>query len=277
MRLADAASYFDKTLCVDATATGTTFYGQLDLFDESKRDGVTVSRRVLSVSPSVVIPASRVITVAGEQWIVGTHQADQFAGAAVRDKYILHRALGVATVKTFGQALSTGGTDTYAGKLWVKDFKEPEQSSGLEGFFNVYLPQGTTVAVGNLILLGARLHSVRNSFLSAAGFLIAESNELPSDAVVSASYAAIVYVPSTDAETLTSTAVSLLRMRFQDHFVNLSASAPKPQPGDFMGFVRKAVIATAAAGAKVTIGSTVYRVVTVSDEGDSWGLHLRYV
>lgn len=276
MRLADAARYFDKTLCQDAVAPATSFLGQLDLFDDSKRDGATVARRVLSVAPSVVMPASRLLLIAGEVWIVGAHQMDAFRGQVVRDKHIIHRAVGAAALQTIGQTLSTGGTPTYAGKLWVKDFKEQEISSTLEGFFNLYLPQGAVAPNGSIVSVAGRLHMVRNSFVSAAGFLVAECSELAVDALVSATYSSMVYSPLTDTEVPTNTAVNLLRVRFQDDYAYSSESSPKLEPGDIKGYVRKAVITTAKVNHKVTVGATPWRVQTVSDEGDCWGLHLRH-
>lgn len=276
MRLADAAKYFDKTVCADAFAPFTTFAGQLDIYDDSKRDGATIARRVLSVGPAVVMPASNVITINAVPWIVGTSQDDTFLGSVLRRKYVLHRASGAATVKTIGEALSTGGIATYGAKQWVKDAKELEISSNLEGFFNIYLPAGTSIAAGKIIDVAGRLHLVRNCFTTVAGFLNAESNELAVDAITAATYSAVAYTPATDTEVLTNTAVSLLRIRFQDDYAYTSESAPKLEPGDLKGYVRKAVIVTAAAGAKVTVGATVYRVLSVADEGDAWSLHLRH-
>ena len=71
MRLADAASYFDRVVCADAFTPFEEFKGQFDLFDDSKRDGVTVDRRVLSCSSAVTVPTRRVVLAMGEYWIVG--------------------------------------------------------------------------------------------------------------------------------------------------------------------------------------------------------------
>jgi len=274
MRLAAAASRFDTTLCADASNPATTFYGQLDLFDDSRRDGATVVRRILSVAPDVVIPAGRVLTILGEQWLVGMEQSDVYAGAAVRAKYVLHRADGAATIQSVAQALSAGSTATYAGKLWVKDLKEIEVSSLLEGFFNLYLPRNVTVIAGNVIALSGNLHMVRASYLSAAGFLIAECAELASG-VVAATYTSEAYSPVTDTATPTNTAANLLHVRYQDDYAYLTLADPKFVKGDEKGYVLKSVIATAAAGARVTIGAEVWDVISVADEGLCWGLHLR--
>jgi hypothetical protein len=179
MRLSVAAGYFDRLVCQDAFNSSATFKGQLDVFDDSKRDGLTVARRILSTQPSVVIPARRVIVAGGETWIVGGSQSDNYNGSVLRTKYVLHRAHGAATIKSVAQVLGTaGGVNTYGSKLWVKDLKEVETSSKLSGFFNVYLPTPDAIAPGNIITLLGRQHLVRNAYLSATGFNVAECDEL---------------------------------------------------------------------------------------------------
>lgn len=280
MRLSVAASYFDKTLCADTFNSGTTFYGQLDIFDDSKRDGATVARRVLSVDPAVVIPARRVITIAGEQWIIGTSQADSFNGASIRVKYILHRAHGAATVKSAAQVLGTAGSlATYASKLWVKDLKEVEVSSKLSGFFNIYLPTPDAIAASNVVSVLGRLHLVRNFYLSAAGFNVAECDELPIDALTVGTYTPMTFSAANDDRTPgAGVALNVLRLRFQDLYQYLNDAEPKYVDGDLRVLIRKADVATAKVNDQFTVGGEVYEVLSVANEdaGACWGLHLRH-
>jgi hypothetical protein len=279
MRLSTAARYFDKTVFQDAFVPGTQFYGQLDVFDDSKRDGATVMRRVLSVASGVAIPARRVVTAFGENWIVGTDQSDQFQGAILRTKYVVQRAHGAATLRTVAQALSAGGTATYGSKLWVKDVKELEVSSKLEGFFNLYLPSYETVAIGNLIQLSGRQHLVRNYLLSAAGFLEAEVSELALDALTVGSYKAMSFAPATDDRTVSSTtALNVLRLRFQDLYTYREQAQDKFQEGDLKALIRKADVATAKVNDLLSVGGEDWEILSVSDEDGSlcWGLHLRH-
>lgn len=276
MDIAGAAAYFDEVTCADAFTPATTFLGQLDLFDDSRRDGLTVLRRILSVAPSVSIPARRVLTIAGEQWIVGIHEDDSFRGSVVRQKYVVQRAHGACTIQTIAQLLSTGGTASYAGKIWIKDAKELEVDSNLNGFYNIYLPSTETVAAGDVISVSGRVHIVRNKLLSAAGFLVAESDELPAGCVVSSTYKVRTYAPSTDTWTLGSGLVSnALQMRFQSDYAYPSESAPKFEAGDTRLFVRKAVVAAAKVNDIVTLPDGTWAVRGVSDEGACHGLHLR--
>jgi hypothetical protein len=275
MRLANAASYFDHTPCQDAFNPATVIYGQLDLFDDSRRDGATVVRRILSVKPGTLIPARRVLTVHGEPWIVGGHEVDSFGGSVIRDKHVLHRG-EACTVQTIAQALTTGGTATYGGKLWVKDFKEQEVSSKLEGFFNIYLPSSEALVEGNVIALAGRVHLVRNSFPSVAGFLVAEVNELPAGAIVSASYVARTLDPVADSlSSGTPVTLNVLQMRYQDHYAYSTEAAEKYALGDVSAFVAKTDVASAKINDKVTIAGTDWIVLAVADASNAWELHVR--
>lgn len=276
MRLAAAARHFDKVLCQDAFAPTTQFRGQLDVYDDSKRDGATVVRRVLSVADGVEIPARRVLTILGEQWIVGAHQDDIYRGERLRRKYVIHRASGAASLQSVAQALGTGGVSTYASKLWVKDLKEVEISSKLAGFFNIYLPQGEVVPAGSVITLASRAHLVRNYFTSAAGFLVAEVDELALDAVTVGTYTPQNYDPVTDNRTNgTPIALNVLRLRWQDHYAYANQAEPRYEEGDLRAFVRKTDVVTAKTNDRLTLGGEPWEIFAASSEGDCWGLHLR--
>lgn len=277
MRLATAARHFDRTLCQDTFLPSTQFYGQFDVFDDSKRDGATVVRRVLSLSPSVAIPPRRVVTVLDEQWIIGEHQDDHYRGAFLRRKYIVQRA-SAASIQSIAQALGTAGTVlTYASKLWVKDLKEAEVSSKLLGFFNIYLPSGETLAIGNLITVAGRVHIVRNTFLSAAGFLVAEADELELTALTVGSYVPQTYTPATDERAAGApVALNVLRLRWQDQYAYANQAEPKYEEGDFRAIIRKADVAAAKTNDLLTLGGEPFEILAVSNEGDCWGLHLRH-
>lgn len=280
MRLKDAARYFDKLVCTDAYTPSVTFKGQLDVFDDSKRDGATVLRRILSTSPAVTLPVRLTIVAAGDTWMIGAGHADSFNGEDIRKKYIIHRADGAATIKTVAQALSAGGTASYASRLWIKDLKEVDVSSSLFSMLNVYFAANEDVVVGNVILLAGRLHLVRNVYTGAAGLLIAESDELPANAVSSMIYTPRggAYNPTTDMTTASlSITTSLLRTRFQDDYAYPNEAAPKYVKGDIRGSVLKSAVATPKVDDYATLTDGDWRVVSIEDETLTWGLHLRHV
>jgi hypothetical protein len=277
MRLSVAARYFDKTLCTDAFNPGTTFYGQLDLYDDSKREGPTTLRRVLSLAADVAIPARRVITIGAEQWIVGSSESDYWRGEVLRTKYILHRATGGASLQTIAQALGTAGTvSSYAARFWLKDLKEPEISSKLLSFYTIFLPVGETVTLNGIIQVGGRAHFVRNSYQSGAGFLAAETDELPLDALTTGVYTPQVYSGAADTRTPgIGVALNLLKLRFQDYFTYANEAEPRYVEGDLRVMIRKADVTTAKVNDQITFGGEAREILAVADEGACWGLHVR--
>lgn len=280
MRLSSAARYFDNMPCTDAYSGGETFYGQLDLYDDSKRDGTTVVRRVLSVDAAVTMPARRAVTIHDETYVVGGIHKDSFRGEVIRQKYIVHRCDGLANVTTFDQAIrGLTGTEMYAGRLWVKDLKELEASSHLTSFMNIYAAPTETIAVGSVVSLGDRLHLVRNAFVSAAGFLVAEADQLTDDCVAAVTYtskSAGVYDPANDTVAGTSSAVTGIWHRWQDDYVYERMSQKEFLRGDIVMHVSKTSVATAVPGDRLTFDGTSWLVLSARDDGaGAWALHCR--
>lgn len=281
MRLSVAARWFDKTVCADAYNARATFKGQLNLFDDSMRDGATVVRRVLSVDDSVVIPARGAVTIHGDTYIVGANHPDSFAGEVIRRKYVLHRADGLAGARTADQALrGLAGTDLYGARIWVKDMKEIETSSRLASFLDIYVAPSETVTPGTFVTLAGRWHLVRNTFKGPSGFLVCESDELPLECLASGTYTARsggAYDPSSDTVTGAAPAtVNLLVHRWQDDFFYHRASAAKYVQGDVVARVSKANIATAVPGDSFTFAGATHRVISTLDDGlNAWTLHAR--
>lgn len=88
LKLSAAASYFDRTPVVDAYTGAVICYGQVDPYDESKRDAGAAYRRVLSVAPGQVLPAHGAVSVLGMTWLVGRRERDGLQELH-RDKYVL--------------------------------------------------------------------------------------------------------------------------------------------------------------------------------------------
>jgi hypothetical protein len=283
MRLLDAARFFDRTEFVDAySPTISLFKGQTSLYDDSLRDGTTVVRKIMSVAPGVSLPARRCVKAHDEVFIVGGIHKDSFDGEVIREKYNLHRADGLGTLKTTDQALrNLAGTDLYASRLWVKDLKEMEISSKLPSFLNIYVASSETVLAGGLILLSGRWHLVRNTFVSAAGFLVCESDELPAGCLTTATYtsrAAGAYSPATDTVGAAAPAsVAILAHRWQDDYEYVRLAADDYEQGDIVAKVSSTQVTTADAGDTFTLASGIkYKVLAAASDGaGAWELHCR--
>lgn len=280
MRLHAAASMFDKQRCQDAYDSSSVFYAQFDLFDDSKRDGLTVARRVMSVSPAVVLPARRAFLLGSEYWLIGDPHTDFFFKDPIRVRHVVQRAQGLLKYQTPAECLSTGGTDAYGARVWIKDMKEVEISSGAYSFYSIFFAPNELVTVGSIVTCSGRLHRVRNVYTGAAGMLVAEANELAAGALVTGA----TYTPKntglnpvTDVVTPgANVTLNSLRMRWQDDYLYPNEAAPRFEEGDIKVLITKAAVATAKKEDTITFSDGVWRVVAVEDEGLCWGLHMRH-
>lgn len=280
MNLHSASNYFDKTACVDAYNPATKFLAQLDLFDDTKRDGLTVERRILSTSPSVNIPARRTIVAEGIAWVVGKKNVDTFLGKPIRHKYEIHRAEALGNVRTPKQKLTTGGLPVYSSAVWVKDSKEVESSSRLYSFMNTYFAQGEAISAGDILSLGASDYRIRNVYMAASGIQVGEANVMPKDSLQPITYKSLsaqVYDPTTDSfGTGVVTVFNALWERFQDSFYYESAAAPKYENGDVLLVIQKTSVALPKAGDTLVLLGESWIVVSLQDDQRlCWELQVR--
>lgn len=277
MRLFNVARYFDRTEVRDAYSGKFLFRAQFDLFDDSERDATGIQRRTLSTTPTARLPSRYALEApAGVHWIAGAlANSDVFGNAALRAKYTLHRAAGLAKIYTpGGMILETGETLAYAGMAWMKDWREESVSSDAFAYYELFFGANESVAPGDYVLLNGETFRVRSTYLSEAGFRVAEADDLDA-ARTTVTVVTKSYNPITDVDSDTSTAVGALVFRFLSNYRYLQASAPKFEPGDLVCLVPQESIATVAAGSEVVYVGRTYQTVSVAAESDCWRLHLR--
>lgn len=276
MRLIAAARAFDKEVIADAYNPGTTFKAQFDLFDDSRRDGMTIERRIISVSPTVSMPARRTVSYDGLTWLIGDSQRDYYRGAAIRHKYVAHQATELVTPRTFSQALAgAGGTPAWAARVWVKGSKEIDISSDITDVFDIYFSPSETVSENMLVTMGGRTHLVRSTYPSSAGLLVALADELPDPVVTTAVLTNRTYLPTSDTYSVDPVTVACIRLRWQSHFRYPVRGTERFKPGDVAMIVLKSA-ATPKAGDPVVVSGETYTVQRVLDEVDCWSLHLSH-
>ena len=275
MRLANAACYFDRMVCEDAyDPSAPTFKGQFDLFDDTKRDGLTAERRILSAAPNVEIPLRRVITTGGHSWLIGNDMPDMFADEVIRNKYVLHRADSLAVIKTFDQILTgAAGTAAYASRVWVKGSKQVDTDSTVFDEFDIYFSPSEAVQDKHMVLLEGAWHLVRAVYPTQAGLVSALSEELPNP-LESGTLNLRTYAPVTDTYTSSPLAVSVLRIRWQVNFTYRTVGTPTYLRGDESVVLLKSA-AMPKVGDTLSLGDGTWRVQGVLDEGLCWNLHTR--
>ncbi len=277
MRLSVAARYFDDLVCADAFNSSATFSAQLVPYTEGLRDAATADRRILAFDPRITLPARKVLLIGGEYWVAGNVQNDYYRGGVFRVKCVLHKAQGAVKLCTPVQLLSTGGVDTYGGRLWLKDTKETTSTSAVEALHNFYLPASEGVQAGDVITIAGVHCQVRDVYLSAAGFLTAECFEMPAGALTTGTYKTRAYTPATDTLALSAGAViNVLRLRFTDDFVYPNEAATKFVDGDIRALITQAAVATPKANDVLVLADATWEVIAAQSERNCWNLHLRH-
>lgn len=278
MKLAAAARHFDRLPCEDAYGAGSPFLAQFDLFDDTRRDGLTAERRIVSVAPSVEPPARRVFQVAEpgglvHYWIVGDVATDYFRQAALRRKWICHEAQGLANLYTFADAIRGAATGTaYAAKAWIKGSKELEISSGLYNVWDLYLARTETAP--DVVELGGTFFLKRTAYPTEGGFLAIQADELEAPAV-SVSLQTRTYHPVTDSWTTATDVVPGFFIRWQSHFRYFAQYDQKYEPGDAQLLLSRADVPALKQGDLVALDGRGYTVLAARDEGAIWSAHVR--
>lgn len=273
MDLIAAASFFDNTVCTDAYGV-SQFRGQLDLYDDSRKDSGTVNRRILSTEPATVIPTRKVITMMGKHWIVGKAHYDEFLGEPIRAKYPIQEADYNLTLKNFQQLLSgAAGSQVYAGRTWLKTVKEGEVTSKLTSHYEFFMADVELPPQKTVIVNGSEMYLVRLSYRSAAGFTLVEVDELASPNLETVTYNISTYDPVADVTVHVAQTIQMLRIRWQSEFDYLTQASEGYYDGDVHGVILNSV--EAESGDVVECSDGQWKIVSVTEGVGTKGLHLR--
>lgn len=137
MTLAQASAYFDKVEVTDPFTGVFLFRGQVDPFDDTKRDAYSAYRRVLSTAPSVALPAHGTLNLLGQTWLVGDGEPDGMQELH-RRKYVLSPAPETLSVSTLGQYLvGQSSAQVRAAAYWNRDAKQAGTSSEQPQLYDV--------------------------------------------------------------------------------------------------------------------------------------------
>lgn len=271
MRLEKAASFFNNTPCADAYTGDFVFKGQFAPYDEAKRDAVVTERRILSLSPTAVVPPRRAITAAGVDYIIGNQGTpDQFQGRTIRVGYVAQRAPYLVQCRTLGQACrNEPGVTARGNRDWVKNLAFIAQSSELPEQIHITLAVGEPVVSTMLLDLGPSRYLVRQVVEeSPTGMLVALCDEQPDAALGVVTVQGGVYDPRLDRMTASTQTVQAVRLRWQSFFVYGNKAAPEFGPTDVQFVFDRAV--NIVEGQKVEAPDGVWQLDSVLDMGDFW-------
>lgn len=276
MKLSDAASYFDRTPALD-TATGKTlFMGQIDPYDDSKRDAAAAYRRILSVKPGTAMPASKAVKMLGKVWLIGGMEPDGLEELH-REKYVIQRAPSQLKVSRLSGFLAgTIASTVWASAQWIKDAKQLEVSSATPQIFEIALPDGTDVQARDVLWDGVAAYIVLAPHSQASGLLVAECVKLDQVLPAVATISTRTYSPTTGTYSSSAGAsVNALRVRWQSLFEYGSQAAERYQEGDITIVLPTATVATTAT--VVVLAGVTYQTLAVLDLAGAVVLHSRVV
>lgn len=261
MRLQEASGYFDRTPIIDPYTGRTLFYGQVDPFDDSKRDSTTAYRRILSVAPGTDTPVRGVVSVLGSNWILGVREVDGL-GEAHREKYVLHPATVKASISRLPGLLS-GDTPTsaWADVAWFKDGREESVSSRQVPMYTAYLHPSTVLQEYDVISAGGRTFLVSNPHAHASGMLEATCVRLDSS-VVGAVMGSRAYDPVQGKYVSNvTTVVKCLQVRWQSLYLYRSQADTKFAEGDCALVLPSGT--SISTKDTLTVGAVVWGVISV--------------
>ncbi len=272
MSLAQASGYFDLTPVLDPDTGVELFKGQVDPYDDSKRDAGSAYRRVLSVVPGTVLPLNRAVRVQGKVWLAGTMEQDGLAEAH-REKYVLQPAekFGVANLANY--LTGAAGAPYWAGVEWLKYIKEAETSSEMSAQFSGFFSRGAAIFVNDLVWSVGEVYLVRAKGILASGFLGAALSRVD-NVRESVTISGRTYNPVTGAfADIAPTVVQGLRLRWQEFFEYEAQIAARYRQGDDTLVVPASAGVTTAS--LVTVSGRKWTVLAVDEVNGVLALHLR--
>lgn len=281
MKLNKVASYFDTVVAADQYHLPTRIKGQLDLFDESKRDGVTVLRRTFSCASGTRIPTRRTLTFADKVWLVGNSHPDMFCNDVIRDRFVIQEARFCTRLQTAAEVLTDKGYALWCDRTWVADVKEYIHTDELQSRYVLAFSRCEPVVQDRFVCVDGLYYLLRNTYESAAGFLLAEANELEPDAIQDVQFLGQgAYDPITETHTAGAPLPlikAIVTTAFDDYAHKFEYSA-KAENGDIRLRVLRSALPLPQVGQKVTVRDELWNVLTFQRRDlSTWTLHLRRV
>jgi hypothetical protein len=276
MKLKKAAGRFDNTVAFDAYDPSVSFMCQLAPLDLYKVDSTAVKRRQASTVPDANIPARRCIKIDGQPYLIGDGSPDFWMGERIRNNYVLQGADHLAGLYTVAQALANDTpTIAYASLDFNKNMTDERDSSEYHSQYNIFLSGGESVAEGTLIKIGVRWFYIRQAYVSVSGLFVTLANELGGSVFETVNFGTKTYNPVTDTYTGSTNSVTVLRLRWPEHFSRLSSGTQKHENGDMQLLALKASVPSAKPSDTVVLSDGTWRVLAVQDEGAVLNMHVR--
>lgn len=276
MRMAAVSSFFDREQAYDGYSGAAAFKCQFSSFDDAAADGTTNRRRGMSVSHGTVIPLRRVVRLSDQRWVISDPTDDSFLDDTVRVNYNLRKATHLLSVLTPGQAaLAASGLATYAQLYYFKDTVNPQSETEYSTFWNAFFARSEAISAGTFFRdTDQRVYRVRQSYMATEGFLVAQTDQLGSDARQAAEFSTGVYNPVTDSFSAGAVSTYVLQFDPTQFTKRELPGLPAREAGDRSVFVAASAL-TPSVGMTFTMLGAKWQVVSLLAEQDAWALQAR--
>ena len=233
MKLTDVARYFDKTPAYDPDTGAFLFNCQLSNYDGSHRDAHAAYRRILSVRPGAVFPASKTIKIFNEVWIIAESQYDGFAEIH-RQRHVIQRVNEKLEIFTIADFLAGVAAEQVWGDVqWVVGTREKDYSSFSPQIYDVYLPLDYDLPPHRLVRYRDRLYFGQFQYDSAAGYTVYRTMRQDYGAHENVTLTHKKYNPAIGkAEELSQDNVPCLMVRWQEFYEYEEQLADRYKVGD---------------------------------------------
>ena len=273
MKLSKVAGYFDNLVGQDAYGTAT-FLCQFEPLAYSKIDGVAVRKRQISTVEGVTMPARGAILIDGDVYLVGHPAPDYWMGAVIRNTHVIQGADGLADLTSIADALASApAVSAYAALVFSRYLPDNADSSKYPPQYQVFLAGTESAPANTLILLNGVWFLVKESYISTSGLRIALANVLDEPAFGTATLQTETYDVATDSYTSSPTSLTVLRVKWTEHFNYLSKASETYERGDQQLFLPMTV--TPKESDTLDFPDGTWRILAVQDETTHWSCHAR--
>lgn len=276
MRMAAVSGFFDREQAYDGYSGAAAFKCQFSSFDDAAADGTTNRRRGMSVQHGTTLPTRRVVRLSDQRWIISDPTDDSFQGVTVRVNYNLRKATHLLSVLTPAQAaLAASGVSTYAQLYYFKDTANPQSETEYSTFWNAFFARDEAIVEGTFFRDAAlKIYRVRQSYMASEGYLVAQTDELDSDARQAAVFNTGLYDPVSDTFAAGTVSTHVLQFDPTQFTKRVVPGLPERKAGDRTVFVASASL-TPRAGMTFQMLGASWQVVSFLAEQDAWALQAR--
>lgn len=279
MRLKSAAKFFDTCPVYDAYTGALLFKVQTSTFLESSKEGSTAARRVISLEPSLNVPAHNCILANDQLLVVGASNPDEWQGSAIRKAYWTKLVTDNFSLLTPGQAaLQSVGSPLFGSKAFLKVSVNTQTDAEYDPYWAISVSKNSTVSRGYFLKSANTLYRVRANYVDLDGFMTCEADEVDVQSTYVSFSTTNNYNPVSDSYQAGIVTTTGILLDLSKSFVRTSGTDIQFVAGDMTLIVSSQALIVNV-GQEFSLQDTRYkgrwRVISVLQEQDSWNLHVR--